>query len=54
MSENTDQVAVVASWLPGTDVEAALRDVHEAQKVADSAKKKLKDAKARLSEALED
>lgn len=51
-SDNATQAAIVASWLPGTDVEAALSEMREAEKVADPEKKVLNAAKRKLARAM--
>jgi uncharacterized Zn finger protein len=51
-SNNADKAATVASWLPGTDVEEALFDVREAEKIADPEKRALNAAKRELARAM--
>jgi uncharacterized Zn finger protein len=51
-SSNANQAATVASWLPGTDVEAALSDLREAEKIAAPEKKALNAARRRLARAM--
>ena len=51
-SDNASQAAIVASWLPGTDVEAALSEMREAEKIADPEKKALNAAKRKLARAM--
>jgi len=42
VSGNESEVAVVQSWLPGTDVEAALNELREAKQRVEAAQKELK------------
>jgi len=51
-SDNADQAATVVSWLPGTDVEAALLEMRAAEKIADPEKKALNAAKRKLARAM--
>lgn len=51
-SDNADKVPTVVAWLAGTDVEAALSEVREAEKTADPEKKILNDAKRKLARAM--
>jgi uncharacterized Zn finger protein len=51
-SNNADKAATVVSWLPGTDVEAALFEVREAEKIADPEKRALNAAKRKLARAM--
>ena len=48
ISNNGDQVAVVQSWLPGSDLEEALIELAEAEHEHDHAKKRLSQAKKML------
>ncbi|MDP3111864.1 MAG: SWIM zinc finger family protein [Thermodesulfovibrionales bacterium] len=48
VSGNKDEVIIVKSWLSGTDVEAALGEVVEKEKVSEKAKKDLSAAKKKL------
>lgn len=50
-SDNADQAGVVTEWLPGTDVEAALLELRQAEKNT-SDKKSLADAKRKLARAM--
>lgn len=52
VSDNADKVPTVVAWLPGTDVDAALSELREAEKVADPEKKALNDAKRKLARAM--
>lgn len=52
VSDNADKVPTVVAWLTGTDVEAALSELREAEKVADPEKKALNDAKRKLARAM--
>jgi hypothetical protein len=54
VSGNGDDVAVVVSWLPGTDVENAMNDVMDAEEQFESAKLKLSAAKKQLAKAFRD
>ncbi len=51
-SDNANQAATVVGWLSGTDVEAALSEMREAEKIADPDKKALNDAKRKLARAM--
>ena len=48
-SANIDQVSTVASWLPGSDVEAAMQEVNRAEAELERAKKLLSTAKKRVA-----
>ena len=52
VSENTDEVAVVHSWLPGTDVEAALSELAEAERQLEAMKKAVTALKKKVANAL--
>jgi len=52
VSENQDKVALVLSWLPGSDVEKALEEVAEAEQECDLAKKRLTLAKKKVPKAM--
>lgn len=52
MSENADDVAVVHSWLPGTDVEAALSELSEAERRLEAMKKAVTALKKKVAQAL--
>lgn len=52
VSENADQVATVAAWLAGTDVESALAEVRQIDAGPDVDKKALAAAKRRLARAM--
>lgn len=54
VSGNGDDVAVVASWLPGTDVESAMNDVMNAEEQFEIAKHNLAAAKKQLAKAFRD
>jgi hypothetical protein len=54
VSNNLEEVAVVASWLPGTDVQKAIVEVSEAQQVLTMAEKNLAAAKKRFAQSLRD
>ncbi len=51
-SGNADQVQMVVEWLAGTDVEAALFEMREAEKIADKAKKNLVALKKKLAKTM--
>ncbi|MDH3265431.1 MAG: hypothetical protein OEM25_00575 [Gammaproteobacteria bacterium] len=51
-SDNADQVTTVLEWLPGTDVESALREMRQAGKLPDPQKKALNAAKRKLARAM--
>ena len=51
-SDNADQAATVCTWLPGTDVEAALAEMRQAEKLSDPEKKALNAAKRKLAKAM--
>ena len=51
-SDNASQAAILADWLPGTDVEAALAEMREAEKIADPERKVLNAAKRKLARAM--
>jgi uncharacterized Zn finger protein len=52
VSENVDQVAVVHSWLHGTDVEVALAELAEAELKLEAAKRAVSSLKKRVAQAL--
>jgi hypothetical protein len=54
VSGNGDDVAVVTSWLPRTDVENAMNCVMDAEEQFESAKLKLSVAKKQLAKAFRD
>lgn len=51
-SDNADKVPTVVAWLSGTDVEAALSELREAEKISDPEKKALNEAKRKLARAM--
>ena len=51
-SDNADQAATVVGWLAGTDVDEALTEMREAEKVADPDKEALSAAKRKLARAM--
>lgn len=51
-SDNADQVTTVSSWLPGTDVAAALAEMRKAEMTPDPEKKALSAAKRKLAKAM--
>ena len=54
VSENSADVAEVASWLPGTDVEAAMKVVNELEKKSNQIKQELSAAKKKLARSMRD
>lgn len=54
VSGNIQDVKIVESWLPGTDVENALNEVMDAEEQFNKAKQKLSSAKKRLAGAFRD
>jgi hypothetical protein len=54
VSGNSDDVMIVKSWLYGTDVEAALLEVTEKEKLLEKAKKDLSAAKKKLARTMND
>ncbi|MGA2151244.1 MAG: SWIM zinc finger family protein [Geobacteraceae bacterium] len=54
VSNNEQDVKIVESWLPGTDVEDALNEVMDAEEQFEKAKHKLSSAKKRLAGAFRD
>ncbi len=54
VSGNKDEVMIVKSWLRGTDVEAALHEVVEKERVLEKAKQDLSAAKKKLSRIMTD
>jgi uncharacterized Zn finger protein len=54
VSGNEADVEIVASWLSGTDVEAALNAVMDAEEKYEAAKRELSSAKKRLALAFRD
>ena len=50
--DNVDQAATVVGWLHGTDVEAALSELREAEKIAGPEKKALNTARRKLARAM--
>lgn len=52
ISSNKDQVMVVKSWLPGSDIEEALMELAEAEHEYDNAKKRLTAVKKSIAKAM--
>lgn len=52
VSSNTDQVAIVIAWLPGSDIEAALNGVAAAEAELERAKKAVALAKKKVAAVL--
>jgi len=54
VSSNKDEVLIVKSWLPGTDVEEALAEIIEKEKLFEKAKKELSASKKKLAKTMRD
>lgn len=54
VSNNKDEVMIVKSWLTGTDVEAALNEVAEKERVFEKIKQDLSAAKKRVTRLMKD
>ena len=54
VSGSAEDIATVASWMPGSDIEAAMKAVEAAQKEADAAKQKVAKLKKELARAMRD
>lgn len=54
VSENLEDVKIVLSWLPGTDVEEAIKIMRELEAEADRIKKELSAAKKAVAKAMRD
>lgn len=54
VSPNKDDVILIKSWLSGTEVEAALNEVLEKEKLLDMASQALSLAKKKLAKAMRD
>ena len=52
VSSNLDEVETVAAWIPGSDIERALRELHSAEERFDLAKQSLSNAKRALARAM--
>ena len=52
VGENTEQVKIVQSWLPGSDLEQTLMKLAEAEHEYDHAKKRLSQAKKNVAKAM--
>jgi hypothetical protein len=52
VSNNKNDVLIVKSWLPGSDVEAVLMEVAEKEKALEKAKKDLSITKKKLARAM--
>lgn len=52
VSSNKEQVMVIKSWLPGSDLEEALIELAEAEHEHDKAKKRLSAAKINIARAM--
>lgn len=52
ISTNVGDVGIVRSWLPGTDVDPALKEFDEAEQAEEAAKKRFALAKKKLARAL--
>lgn len=54
VSGNNAEVAQVAGWLPGSDVEIAIRDLADKEAHLEAAKVEVSKSKKRLAKALQD
>jgi len=54
VSSNLGDVETVAAWIPGSDIERALHDVHSAEERLEIAKKSLSNSKRALARAMRD
>lgn len=54
VSDNPNQVLVVASWLPGTDIEARIKECITAEQELEQAKQKASEAKRALTRSMRD
>jgi len=54
VSDNKDEIMIVKAWLSGTDVETALIEVAEKERVLEKAKKDLSAAKKKLARVMLD
>lgn len=54
VSGNEAEVQIVSSWLPGTDVETAIKTVMDAEVKYELAKRELSEAKKHLAKAFRD
>jgi hypothetical protein len=54
VSDNKEEVVIVKSWLAGTDVEAALLEVTEKERIFEKVRKDLSIAKKKLSRVMLD
>lgn len=54
VSQNSSEVALIVSWLTGTDVEAALNDLADAENQFELSKLRVATAKKRLARAFRD
>lgn len=52
VSSNIDEVEVVRSWLPNSDLDKALKELQKAEKEYDDAKKRLANAKKNLARCM--
>lgn len=52
LSDNANDVSVVQSWLPGSDLELAFSELAEAEHVYDHAKRRLSLAKKNVAKAM--
>ena len=52
VSNNPDDVQIVQSWLPGTDIEATMLKMRKLEKEASRIKKALSDAKKEVAKAM--
>lgn len=54
ISDNKEDVEKVLSWAPGTDVDIAYKEVKEAERIYEEAKKNLSKLKKKLARAMLD
>lgn len=54
VSKNIEQINIVESWLPGTDINDALQEIKIAEKNFDEAKKNLSKLKKKLARVMHD
>jgi len=52
VSENQGDVSIIQSWLPGSDLEKALKEMAEAEHESDLARKRLSLAKKMVAKAM--
>jgi uncharacterized Zn finger protein len=52
VSKNQDEVAIIRTWLPGSDVEEALKEMTQAEHESNLASKRLSLAKKKVAKAM--